>query len=40
MRALRKQMRGLKGDAKVKMEAKLKEVEDKMPEPLPALYTV
>jgi hypothetical protein len=40
LRALRKQMRGLEGEAKTKMEARLKEVEDRMPEPLPAVYSI
>ncbi len=40
MKQVRAQMRGLKGADREKMAEKLKEVEAKMPEPLPALYSV
>jgi hypothetical protein len=40
MKKMRGQMRGLKGEARTQMEKKLKEIEAKMPEPLPTLYTV
>ena len=40
MKKLRGQMRGLRGEARIQMEQKLKEVEDRMPEPLPAVFAV
>ncbi len=40
VRELRQGMRGLKDDARKRMEQKLKEVEARMPEPLPALFSV
>lgn len=40
MKKLRASMRGLKGDALMTMEKRLKDMEAKMPEPLPALYSV
>ena len=40
MKSLRAKMKGLKGPAKEEMEKKLKDVEARMPEPLPALYSV
>ena len=40
MKKLRASMRGLKGDALMTMEKRLKEMEAKMPDPLPALYSV
>jgi hypothetical protein len=40
MKALRAKMKGLEGSAKEEMEKKLKDVEARMPEPLPALYSV
>jgi hypothetical protein len=40
MKKLRGQMKNLKGDALVQMEKKLKDVEAKVPDPLPALYSV
>jgi hypothetical protein len=38
--ALKKQMRGLKGEERSRMMEKVKVVEEKMPEPLPAIFTV
>jgi hypothetical protein len=40
MKAIRAKMRGLKGQAKEEVEKKLKDVEARMPDPLPALYSV
>ncbi len=40
VKKLRAQMRGLKGEARTQMESRLKEAESKMPEPLPALFSV
>src|SRR5687768_10654888 len=40
VKKMRGQMRGLKGEARTQMEKKLKEIEARMPEPLPAIYTV
>jgi hypothetical protein len=37
---LRKQMRGLKGEERTRMERKIKTAEEGMPDPLPALFTV
>jgi hypothetical protein len=37
---LRKQMRGLKGEERARMERKIKTAEEGMPDPLPALFTV
>jgi len=37
---LRKQMRGLKGEDRARMEQKIKAVEERMPDALPALFTV
>ena len=40
VKKLRGQMRGLKGEARKQMEDRLKSIEERMPEPLPALYSV
>jgi hypothetical protein len=40
MKALREAMKGLQGEERQRMEAKLKEVEARTPAPLPALYSV
>jgi hypothetical protein len=40
MKSLREQMKSLTGDAKTAMAKKLKDVEAKLPDPLPALYSV
>jgi hypothetical protein len=40
MKQLRSQMRGLKGEARNAMEQKIKDMEAKLPEPLPALFSV
>ncbi len=40
IKQLKQQMKGLQGDALMRMQAKVKETEDKMPEPLPALFSV
>jgi hypothetical protein len=40
MKKVQSAMKGLKGDALAAMEKKLKSVEEKMPEPLPSLYSV
>jgi hypothetical protein len=40
VKKIRAAMRGLKGAERQEMEGKLKEVEGRMPEPLPALYSV
>ena len=40
MKKLKESMKGLQGDALVAMEKKMKEAEARMPEPLPALYSV
>lgn len=40
MKAIKAQMKGLKGDDLMRMQAKLKETEAKVPDPLPALYSV
>jgi hypothetical protein len=40
VKKVRGQMRGLKGDARKPFEDKLKSLEDQMPDPLPALYSV
>jgi hypothetical protein len=40
MKALQKSMKGLEGDALAAMEKKLKEVAERMPEPLAALHSV
>jgi hypothetical protein len=40
MKSLKKAMKGLEGEQLVAMEKKLREVEDKAPEPLPSLFSV
>jgi hypothetical protein len=40
LKQLKSQMKGLKGDDLARMQAKVKETEDKSPEPLPALFSV
>jgi hypothetical protein len=40
IKQLKAQMKGLKGDDLMRMQAKVKETEDKLPEPLPALFSV
>ncbi|HUQ91980.1 MAG TPA: DUF1553 domain-containing protein [Bryobacteraceae bacterium] len=37
---LRKQMRGLKGEERERMTKKMQEAQERMPEPLPAIFTV
>jgi len=40
VKKLRASMRGLRGDARTQMEKKVKEVEERMPDPLPAMFTI
>ncbi|MBS1828718.1 MAG: DUF1553 domain-containing protein [Acidobacteria bacterium] len=40
LKEMKKQMRGLKGEERSRMAAKIKEAEEKTPEPLPALFAV
>ncbi len=40
LKEMKKQMRGLKGEERARMAAKIKETEEKTPEPLPALFAV
>jgi len=40
VKALRAKMRGMKGEERTAMEKRIKETEAKMPEPLPALFSV
>jgi Protein of unknown function (DUF1553)/Protein of unknown function (DUF1549) len=40
MKQVRASMRGLKGEQRAPLEKKLEELQDKMPDPLPALFTV
>lgn len=40
VRALRKQMRDLKGPERAEMEKRIKAIEETMPDPLPALFSV
>ena len=40
LKQLKTQMKGLNGDALMRMQARVKETEDKLPDPLPALFSV